>query len=160
MRRKLGRVYADGTNDSKASHQLIEHKGARACIPPRKNAGLWRKGLQRNSSCKGKGWRTGRGYRVSPSLVGGDSDVPVQTVDGRKNHTTKIQGPGRRSDGVCKRDKQTEYSGSTCQKASSVAVTWGWGSCAHTADLGNNACPDTSSRLWKTTARNSLSDTT
>ncbi|MNO70770.1 Transposase DDE domain protein [compost metagenome] len=44
LRRKLGRVYADGAYDNKASHQLIAHKGATACIPPRKNAGLWKKG--------------------------------------------------------------------------------------------------------------------
>ncbi|WP_429103209.1 IS5 family transposase, partial [Aeromonas veronii] len=42
LRRKLGRVYADGAYDSKASHQLISRKGATACIPPRKNAGLWK----------------------------------------------------------------------------------------------------------------------
>ena len=41
LRRKLGRVYVDGAYDSKASHQLI---------PPRKNAGLWKKGLPRNEA--------------------------------------------------------------------------------------------------------------
>lgn len=76
---------------------------------------------------------------VSPSLVGGNSDVPVQTVDGGQKHATKIQRSGRRSDGVCERDKQIEYTGSTCQKAPSLAVTWGRESCALTADLGNNA---------------------
>ncbi len=50
LRRKLGRVYADGAYDSKASHQLISHKGATACIPPRKNAGLWKKGHPRNEA--------------------------------------------------------------------------------------------------------------
>ncbi|MND36221.1 Transposase DDE domain protein [compost metagenome] len=44
LRRKLSCVYADGAYDSKASHQLIACKGATACIPPRKNAGLWEKG--------------------------------------------------------------------------------------------------------------------
>ncbi len=48
--RKLGRVYADGAYDSKACHQLISHKGATACIPPRKNAGLWEKGHPRNEA--------------------------------------------------------------------------------------------------------------
>ncbi len=48
--RKLGRVYADGAYDSKASHQLITPKGATACIPPRKNAGLWKKGYPRNEA--------------------------------------------------------------------------------------------------------------
>ncbi len=50
LRRKLGRVYADGVYDSKASHQLISRKGATACIPPRKNAGLWEKGHPRDES--------------------------------------------------------------------------------------------------------------
>lgn len=52
LRRKLGRVYADGAYDSKTSHQLIARKGAiqRACIPPRKNAGLWKKGYPRNEA--------------------------------------------------------------------------------------------------------------
>ena len=50
LRRKLGRVYADGAYDSKASHQLIAGKGATACIPPRKNAGLWKKGHPRNKA--------------------------------------------------------------------------------------------------------------
>ncbi|MCS3458265.1 hypothetical protein M2367_000388 [Aeromonas sp. BIGb0445] len=50
LRRKLGRVYADGVYDSKASHRLIVHKGATACIPPRKNAGLWEKEHPRNEA--------------------------------------------------------------------------------------------------------------
>ncbi|MFQ1894637.1 IS5 family transposase [Aeromonas veronii] len=50
LRRKLGRIYADGAYDSKASHQLIAGKGATACIPPRKNAGLWKKGHPRNEA--------------------------------------------------------------------------------------------------------------
>ncbi|MGL5037205.1 MAG: IS5 family transposase [Aeromonas sp.] len=50
LRRKLGRVYADGAYDSKASHRLIARKGSTACIPPRKNAGLWKKGHPRNEA--------------------------------------------------------------------------------------------------------------
>ncbi len=50
LRRKLGHVYADGAYDSKASHQLISCKGATACIPPRKSAGLWEKGHARNDA--------------------------------------------------------------------------------------------------------------
>ncbi len=48
LRRKLGRVYADSAYVSNASHQLISRKGATACIPPRKSAGLWKKGHPRN----------------------------------------------------------------------------------------------------------------
>ncbi len=50
LRRKLGRVYADGAYDSNASHQLISCKGATACITPRKNTGLWKKGHPRNEA--------------------------------------------------------------------------------------------------------------
>ncbi|MCV3295506.1 transposase, partial [Aeromonas hydrophila] len=50
LQRKLGRVYADGAYDSKACHQLILRKGATACIPPRKSAGLWKKGQARNEA--------------------------------------------------------------------------------------------------------------
>ena len=50
LRRKLGTIYADGAYDSKASHQLIASKGGAACIPPRKNAGLWEKGHPRNEA--------------------------------------------------------------------------------------------------------------
>ncbi len=66
LRRKLGRVYADGAYDSKASHQLILCKGATTCIPPRKSAGLWKKDTQEMSRCWGgarKDWHTGRRYR-------------------------------------------------------------------------------------------------
>lgn len=48
LRRKLGTIYANDAYDSEASHQLIAGKGATACIPPRKNAGLWKKGHPRN----------------------------------------------------------------------------------------------------------------
>ena len=48
LRHKLGRVYANGAYDSKACHRLIARKGATACIPPRKNEGLWKKGHPRN----------------------------------------------------------------------------------------------------------------
>lgn len=51
LQRKLGRVYADGADDSKASHQLIVRKGAAAYIPPRKNAGLWEKGHHEMRLC-------------------------------------------------------------------------------------------------------------
>ncbi|WP_323886621.1 hypothetical protein, partial [Aeromonas allosaccharophila] len=42
---------------------------------------------------------------------------------------------------VC--DEQTECPWSACQKAPSVAVTWGWGSCGLMVDLGNNAHGET-----------------
>jgi hypothetical protein len=75
---------------------------------------------------------------LSPSLAGRNSDVAIKTVDGKKNHATKIQLPSRRNDGVCDRNKPTKHSSYTCQKASSVTATWGWGSFVITADFGNN----------------------
>jgi hypothetical protein len=52
LRRTLGHVDADadadGAYDSKTCHQLIARKGATACIPPRKRAGLWKKGHPSN----------------------------------------------------------------------------------------------------------------
>jgi hypothetical protein len=47
LQRKLGTIYADGAYDS---HQLIARKGGTACIPPRKNAGLWAKRHPRNEA--------------------------------------------------------------------------------------------------------------
>lgn len=63
--RKLGRVYADGAYESKASHQMIVRKGATACIPPRKNAGLWERGYPNEIVLvmRKEGLRTVRGYR-------------------------------------------------------------------------------------------------
>ena len=50
LRRALGTIFADGAYDTKACHRLITRKGATACIPPRKNAGLWEKGHPRNDA--------------------------------------------------------------------------------------------------------------
>lgn len=125
-RRKLGHIYADGAYDSKASHQLIVHKGATACIPPRKNAGLWEKGNPRNEAVlvmRKEGlahWKKISGYH-------------------RRSQRRRLQLSCGGNDGVCERNKQTEHPWSVCQKDPSVAVTWGWGSCVLTADLGNNA---------------------
>lgn len=43
-------VDADGTYDTKACHAFIRHKGATACIPSRKNAGLWEEEHPRNDA--------------------------------------------------------------------------------------------------------------
>ncbi|WP_339015987.1 IS5 family transposase [Aeromonas popoffii] len=48
--RKLGTIYADSAFDSNASHQLIARRGATSGIPPRKSAGLWKKGHARNAA--------------------------------------------------------------------------------------------------------------
>ena len=50
LRRKLERVYADSAYESTASNQLVSRKGATACISPRKNSGLWKKGHSRNDA--------------------------------------------------------------------------------------------------------------
>ena len=88
MRRKLGHVYADGANDSKASHQLISRKSATACIPPRKNAGLWKKGHPgRAGDAQGRAGALEEDIGVSPSLAGGNGDVSVQAVAGGENQS-------------------------------------------------------------------------
>lgn len=88
---------------------------------------------------QGRAGALGEDIGVSPSFAGRDGDVPVQTADGGKNQSAEIQRPSGGSNGVCECDKQTEHPWSACQKAPSVTVTWGWGSCVLTADLGNNA---------------------
>lgn len=50
LRRTLGTVFADGAYDTKRCHQLIAGKGATACIPPRKNAGIWEEGHLQNDA--------------------------------------------------------------------------------------------------------------
>ncbi len=51
LRRKLGRVYADGAYDSKASHQLISRKGTTACVPSRKSAGYGKRDIREMRRC-------------------------------------------------------------------------------------------------------------
>lgn len=79
-----------------------------------------------------------------------DGDVSVQAIAGGENQSAKIQRSGRGSDDVCERDKQTEQPWSARQTTPSVAVTWGWGSSALTADLGNNASliPTSIALIW------------
>lgn len=110
LRRKLGRVYADGAYDNKASHQLIARKRATACIPPGKNAGSWEMEHPRNEAVlvmHNEGlacWKKISGYhrrslaetamsRFKPLMVG----------------KAKLHRPGGGSDGVCERDIQTAY---------------------------------------------------
>lgn len=40
----------DGAYDTKACHALLKKKGAKATIPPRKNAALWEGGHPRNEA--------------------------------------------------------------------------------------------------------------
>ncbi len=143
LRRKLGHVYADGAYDSKASHQLISRKGATACIPPRKSAGLWKKGHPRNEAVlvmRKKGlahWKKISGYHRR-SLAETAMYRLKQLLAG-KISLRNYKRPSGRSHGVCQRHKPAEYLGSACQKASSVAVTRSWGSHDLLADLGNLA---------------------
>ncbi|WP_034281715.1 IS5 family transposase [Aeromonas salmonicida] len=50
LRRKIEQVSADGAYDTKERHALLKRKGARATIPPRKNAALWEEGHPRNEA--------------------------------------------------------------------------------------------------------------
>lgn len=67
LRRKIEQVSADGAYDTKESHALLK-KGARATIPPRKNAALWEEGHPRNEAVKAlkagelKEWKRASGY--------------------------------------------------------------------------------------------------
>lgn len=48
--RKVKQVSADGAYDTKACYEVIDGKGAKATIPPRKNAGYWEDGHPRNEA--------------------------------------------------------------------------------------------------------------
>ncbi len=50
LRRKIKQVSADGAYDTKACHALLKKKGAKATIPPRKNAAPWEEGHPRNEA--------------------------------------------------------------------------------------------------------------
>ncbi|WP_339014528.1 IS5 family transposase [Aeromonas popoffii] len=68
LRRKIEQVSADGAYDTKECHALLKKKGARATIPPRKNAALWEEGHPRNEAVKAlkagelKEWKRASGY--------------------------------------------------------------------------------------------------
>ncbi|WKE64618.1 IS5 family transposase [Gallaecimonas kandeliae] len=50
LRRRIDQVSADGAYDSRACHRLLQRKGAKASIPPRKTAGYWEQGHPRNEA--------------------------------------------------------------------------------------------------------------
>lgn len=50
LRCKIKQVSADGAYDTKACHALLQKKGAKATIPPRKNAAMWEEGHTRNEA--------------------------------------------------------------------------------------------------------------
>jgi len=68
LRRKIEQVSADGAYDTQECHALLQKKGARATIPPRKNAALWEEGHPRNEAVKAlkagelKQWKQACGY--------------------------------------------------------------------------------------------------
>jgi hypothetical protein len=68
LRRKIAQVSADGAYDTKECHALLKKKGARATIPPRKNAALWEEGHPRNEAVQAlkagelKEWKRASGY--------------------------------------------------------------------------------------------------
>lgn len=80
---KLGGVYADC-----APLTTKPSAGATACIPRRKNAGLWQKGHPRywgGADDTEEGLAHWKNIGVSPLFAGGDSDVAAHAVDGRQN---------------------------------------------------------------------------
>ncbi|EPW3355771.1 IS5 family transposase, partial [Acinetobacter baumannii] len=68
LRRKIKQVSADGAYDTKACHALLKKKGAKATIPPRKNAAPWEEGHPRNEAVTAlkagelKQWKKDSGY--------------------------------------------------------------------------------------------------
>lgn len=68
LRRKIKQVSADSAYDTKACHALLKKKGAKATIPPRKNAALWEDGHPRNEAVTAlksgelKQWKTDCDY--------------------------------------------------------------------------------------------------
>lgn len=50
LRRKIEQVSADGAYDTRACYALLQKKGAKATIPPRKNAAFWKTGHPRNEA--------------------------------------------------------------------------------------------------------------
>ncbi|WP_421204104.1 IS5 family transposase [Aeromonas enteropelogenes] len=68
LRRKIKQVSADGAYDTKACHALLKKKGAKATIPPRKNAVLWEEGHPRSEAVTAlkagelKQWKQNCGY--------------------------------------------------------------------------------------------------
>ena len=68
LRRKVHSVSADGAYDTKKCHEVLQNKGCKPLIPPRKNAGYWEEGHPRNEvvdALKNDSlaqWKTDSGY--------------------------------------------------------------------------------------------------
>jgi len=68
LRRKIEQVSADGAYDTKRCHEVLQRKGIKPTIPPRKNAGYWSEGHPRNEAVEAlkngqlKEWKTQSGY--------------------------------------------------------------------------------------------------
>lgn len=68
LRRKVHSVSADGAYDKKKCHEVLQTKGCKPPIPPRKNAGYWKKGHPRNEAFNAlksdtlAQWKTDTGY--------------------------------------------------------------------------------------------------
>ncbi|PMK01482.1 IS5 family transposase [Vibrio sp. 10N.261.55.A7] len=68
LRRKVQAVSGDGAYDTKECHKVLQRKGSRPLIPPRKNAGFWDDGHPRNEAVKAlkegnlAQWKVDSGY--------------------------------------------------------------------------------------------------
>lgn len=68
LRRKVHSVSADGAYDTKKCYEVLQNKGYKPLIPPRKNAGYWEEGHPRNEvvdALKNDSlaqWKTDSGY--------------------------------------------------------------------------------------------------
>ncbi len=143
LRSKLGTIYADSAYDRKASHQLIAGKGATACLPPRKKAGLWKKGHPRNEALlvmRKEGlahWKKISDYHRR-SLAETARCRFKQLMAGQIS-LRKYNGPVGEVMAYMSAISKLSTLGAACQKAPSVAIIYGRGSCIITADFGKNA---------------------
>lgn len=68
LRRKIEQVSADGAYDTRACYALLQKKGIKATIPPRKIAAFWKKGHPRNEAVAAlkagelEQWKKNSGY--------------------------------------------------------------------------------------------------
>lgn len=68
LRRQVRSVSAGGAYDTKRCHEVLQNKGCKVLIPPRKNAGYWEGGHPRNEAVDAlkndslDQWKTDSGY--------------------------------------------------------------------------------------------------
>ncbi len=143
LRRKIKQVSADGAYDTKACHALLKKKGAKATIPPRKNAAPWEEGHPRNEAVTalkaGELEAMEERLRLSPALDSRDRHVPVQATHRANAEPAELQRPGGRNPGWREGDEQADRAWYACSPASELSGINGLGNGHPATDLVNNA---------------------